>query len=145
VMFMVVTLAFIALQFIPGDPAQAALGGPGSQASAEALAAARAEFGLDRPLLVQYLDFLWRLLTFDLGVSYGQRIPVTSALANAITPTFTLAGLALVFAWTLALVSVIVASGESRLARACASALDLVAAALPNFWLASLLVLLFAG
>ncbi len=145
VMLTVATLAFIALQFIPGDPAEAALGGPGSQASAAALEAARAEFGLDRPVLVQYLDFLGRLLRGDLGLSYAQRVPVLQVLTSAVGPTFTLAALALAIAWVLALVSVFAASGRSRLARAVASALDLSAAAMPNFWLASLLVLLFTG
>ena len=144
-LFAVATLAFIALQFIPGDPAEAALGGPGSQASAEALEAARAQFGLDRPVLVQYFDFLGRLLRGDLGVSYAQRIPVTEVLGAAIGPTLLLAAVALLMAWALALVSVIVASGHSRVARAFASAIDLTAAAIPNFWLASLLVLLFSS
>lgn len=145
VLLAVATLAFIALQLIPGDPAEAALGGPGSQASAAALEAARAEFGLDRPVFVQYFDFLGRLLRGDLGVSYAQRVPVTAVLAAAIGPTLVLAGVALLIAWALALGSVIVASGQSRAARSVASALDLFAAAMPNFWLASLLVLLFAG
>lgn len=145
VMLTVATLAFAALQFIPGDPAEAALGGPGSQASAEALSAARLEFGLDRPLPLQYLDFLGRLARGDLGVSYAQHLPVAQVLGAAIGPTLALAGLALAIAWLLALVSVFVASGQSRLARAIASALDLTAAAMPNFWLASLLVLVFAG
>ncbi len=145
VLFVVATLAFAALQLIPGDPAQAALGGPGSQASAEALAAARAEFGLDRPLPVQYADFLARLVRGDLGVSYAQRIPVAQVLSAAIGPTLTLATVSLLLAWALALMSVLVASGRSRIARAVASALDLAAAAMPNFWLASLLVLLFSG
>ena len=145
VLLTVATLAFLALQLIPGDPAEAALGGPGSQASVEALEAARAQFGLDRPLLVQYVDFLWRLLRGDLGISYAQRVPVSEVLAQAIGPTLLLALVALLLAWALALVSVIVATGRSRAARAIASALDLAAAAMPNFWLASLLVLLFAG
>lgn len=145
VLFTVATLAFIALQFIPGDPAEAALGGPGSQASAAALEAARVEFGLDRPILVQYTDFLARLMSFDLGVSYAQRIPVNQVLGNVLGPTLALAGVALVLAWLIALVSVYVASGPSRLGRSISSALDLVAAAMPNFWLASLLVLLFAN
>ena len=114
VLLAVATLAFAALQFIPGDPAEAALGGPGSQASAEALEAARAQFGLDRPVLVQYFDFLGRLLRGDLGVSYAQRIPVTEVLGAAIGPTLLLAAVALLMAWALALVSVIVASGHSR-------------------------------
>lgn len=145
VMLTVATLAFIALQFIPGDPAEAALGGPGSQASQAALDSARAEFGLDRPLPVQYADFLWRLVRGDLGVSYAQRMPVAEVLGHAIGPTLVLTATALATAWLLALVSVLVASGDSRIARGVALALDLVAAAMPNFWLASLLVLLFAG
>ncbi len=145
VMLIVATLAFAALQLIPGDPAEAALGGPGSQASAEALAAARAEFGLDRPILVQYFDFLWRLVRGDLGVSYSQRIPVAQVLQHAIGPTLALAGLSLAVAWLIALVSVFVASGTSRAGRAVTSALDLVTAAMPNFWLAGLLVLLFTS
>lgn len=145
VLWAVATLAFVSLQFIPGDPAEAALGGPGSQASAAALEAARAQFGLDRPLLVQYGDFLVRLVQGDLGTSYAQRIPVTEVLAHAIVPTLTLAAVSLVLAWLLALISILIASGHSRPARAFASALDLWAAAMPNFWLASLLVLLFSS
>jgi len=145
VLVTVATLAFAALQLIPGDPAEAALGGPGSQASAEALEAARAEFGLDRPIPVQYVDFLGRALRGDLGVSYAQHIPVAAVLAGAIGPTLVLAAVALGLAWILAVASVYAASGDSRAARAIASALDLVGAAMPNFWLASLLVLLFAG
>src|SRR5680860_355681 len=71
VLWLVATLTFFAVRLIPGDPAQAILGGPGSQASAEALAAVRAEYGLDQPLLVQYLAQLGRLATGDLGRSYA--------------------------------------------------------------------------
>lgn len=145
VLLTVATLAFVALQFIPGDPAEAALGGPGSQASAEALESARAEFGLDRPIPVQYADFILRLLRGDLGVSYAQHIPVSAVLGAALGPTLLLAGISLLLAWALALLSVFVASGSSRAGRAVTSALDLLSAAMPNFWLASLLVLLFAS
>lgn len=145
VMLTVATLAFVALQFLPGDQAEAALGGPGSQASQEALDAARTQFGLDRPLPVQYFDFLRRLVTGDLGISYSQRIPVSDVLLGAIAPTLILTGTALAVAWILALLSVLLASGHSRPARAATSALDILAAATPNFWLASLLILLFSS
>ena len=145
VLLTVATLAFIALQFIPGDAVEAAVGGPGSQASAAALEAAREQYGLDRPVILQYFDFIGRLVQGDLGESYAQKIPVLVVIQNAIAPTLILAFTALALAWAIALVSVIVASGRSRFARAAASALDLVSAAMPNFWLASLLVLLFAG
>lgn len=145
VLLTVATLAFVALQFIPGDAVEAAVGGPGSQASAAALDAARAQYGLDRPVFIQYLDFIWRLMQADLGESYAQKMPVTEVIESAVVPTLTLAFLSLAIAWLLALTSVIIASGHSHLARAWAGALDLISAAMPNFWLASLLVLLFAG
>lgn len=145
VLVTVATLAFVALQFIPGDPAEAAIGGPGSQASAEALAAAREQFGLDRPLPVQYVDFLWRLVRGDLGVSYAQHLPVTEVIGQMAGPTLLLSVVALTIAWMLALTSVLIASGRSRAARAMTSVLDLTAAAMPNFWLASLFVLLFSA
>lgn len=145
VLFTVATLAFVSLQFIPGDPADAAVGGPGSQTSAEALEAARAQYGLDRPVPLQYLAFLGRLLRGDLGESYAQKVPVVRVIADAAGPTLVLALSALLLAWAIALVSVLIASGHSRGARALASALDLVAASMPNFWLAALLVLLFSG
>ncbi|WP_449278578.1 ABC transporter permease [Leucobacter sp. GX24907] len=145
VLFTVATLAFVALQFIPGDPADAAVGGPGSQTSAEALEAARAQYGLDRPIPIQYLAFLGRLLVGDLGDSYAQKIPVSRVIVDAAGPTLVLALSALLVAWAIALVSVIIASGRSRISRSIASAIDLVSASLPNFWLATLLVLLFSG
>ncbi len=145
VLLTVATLAFVALQFLPGDQAEAALGGPGSQSSQEALDAARAQFGLDRPLPVQYVSFLGRLATGDLGVSYSQRVPVSEVLLAAVGPTLVLTAVALAMAWFFALLSVFVASGNSRRGRAAASFLDLLAAATPNFWLASLLILWFSS
>lgn len=145
VLLAVVSLAFLALQLIPGDPAEAVLGGPGSQASAEALLTARAQFGLDRPILVQYVDYLWHLMRGDLGLSLAQRIPVTQVLAAAIPSSLSLAALALALAWLFAFISLVLASGSSRLARGLTQGIDLIAAAMPNFWLASLLVLLFSG
>lgn len=144
-LLLVATLAFATLQLIPGDPAEAALGGPGSQASAAALSAARVEFGLDQPILAQFGTFMWRLVQGDLGTSYAQKVPVAQVLSGAIGPTLALAALSLLLAWAIAMVSVCIASGHSKVARAVTSALDLFAAAMPNFWLASLLVLLFAG
>ncbi|MDN6637282.1 MAG: hypothetical protein L0L05_02885 [Yaniella sp.] len=53
-LWIVATVIFIAIRMIPGDPAEAIMGGPGSQASAEALEAAREQYHLNEPLLVQY-------------------------------------------------------------------------------------------
>lgn len=144
-LWLVATLGFAVLQALPGDPAQAALGGPGSQASAAALRAAREQFGLDRPLPVQYLSYLGHLVAGDLGTSYSQKIPVTSAIGPLLGPTLRLAVAALVVAWLLALTTALVATGGSRVAGAVASGLEIVGSVLPGFWLAAVLVMVFAA
>ncbi len=115
------------------------MGGPGSQASAEALEAARLEYGLDQPLLVQYFRQLGRLATGDLGTSYSLKSPVAAVLAEIVPPTLILAGLALVVAWLMALVLAVL---STRIA-AVGSAVEIVSAAVPHFWLASVLIMVF--
>ncbi|OUD85655.1 Glutathione transport system permease protein GsiC [Clavibacter michiganensis subsp. michiganensis] len=105
VLWAVATVTFLAVRLIPGDPAQAILGGPGSQAPPEAVAAVRAEYGLDQPLLVQYLAQLGRLAQGDLGRSYALREDVVAVLARQLPGTLLLAVLALAVAWILALAS----------------------------------------
>lgn len=143
-LWLVATLGFAVLQLLPGDPAQAALGGPGSQASAAALAAAREQFGLDQPLPVQYVHYLGGLLRGDLGVSYAQKLPVTTVIAPLLGPTLTLAVLSLAAAWVLAVASALISTSPSRVGRAVASALEIVSSVLPGFWLAAVLVIVFA-
>src|SRR6478609_12090941 len=87
VLWAVATLTFFAIHLVPGDPAQAILGGPGSQASQEALDRVRADYGLDQPLLVQYLAMLGRLATGDLGTSYALKVPVAELLGAQIGGT----------------------------------------------------------
>ncbi|MET0989844.1 MAG: ABC transporter permease, partial [Glaciihabitans sp.] len=103
VLWAAATLTFFALRLIPGDPAEALLGGPGSQASDEALEAARAEYGLDQPLIVQYLAQMGRYLRLDFGTSYSLKQPVSSVIAEQFPGTLLLAALALTLAWVLAL------------------------------------------
>lgn len=144
VMWAVATLTFFAIRLIPGDPAQAILGGPGSQASQEALDLVREEYGLDQPLLVQYLAMLGRLLTGDLGTSYALRVPVAELLAAQVGGTLLLAVLALATAWVLALGLSLWSTGRGRVAGAIGEGVELVAAALPHFWLAAVLIAVFS-
>ncbi len=147
VLWVVATIGFFALQAIPGDPSEALVGGPGSQASAEALEAARVEFGLDRPLPVQYVDYLARIARFDFGVSYSQRLPVTEVIGQSLAPTLTLALAAFVIAWVLAILGVIVGAlgpGRRRLLSGAVSGIEMVTATLPGFWLASILIVIFS-
>lgn len=140
VLWAVATAIFFGIRLVPGDPAQAIMGGPGSQASAEALEAARLEYGLDQPLLVQYFGQLGRLATGDLGTSYSLKSPVAQVLAEILPPTLILAGLALVAAWLMSLALAVI---STRVA-AVGSAVEIVAAAVPHFWLASVLIMVFS-
>lgn len=144
VLWAVATAIFFSIRLIPGDPAEAIMGGPGSQASAEALAAARAEYGLDQPLLIQYVGQLWRLATGDLGTSYSLKSPVIEVLGELVPPTLILAVLALLLAWGMALLLAVLSTRSGTLGSAVASGLEIIAAAVPHFWLASVLILVFS-
>ncbi|POH57846.1 ABC transporter permease [Arthrobacter glacialis] len=144
VLWAVATAIFFGIRMIPGDPAEAIMGGPGSQASAEALAAARAQYGLDQPLYVQYFGQLWRLATGDMGTSYALKTPVAEVLGELIPPTLILAVLALLVAWAMALLLAVLSTRSGGLGTALGSGLEIVSAAVPHFWLASVLILVFS-
>ncbi|MFI8412677.1 ABC transporter permease [Paeniglutamicibacter gangotriensis] len=144
VLWAVATAIFFGIRMIPGDPAEAIMGGPGSQASAEALAQARADYGLDEPLVIQYLTSLWRLATGDLGTSYSLKSPVSEVLGELVPATLVLAVLALLVAWALALGLAVASTRSGKLGMALGSGLEIVSAAVPHFWLASVLIMFFA-
>jgi peptide/nickel transport system permease protein len=91
-LFFMSVVTFVVLNVIPGDPAEIILGTEGSP---EALAALRTKLGLDRPLLMQYLDWLKRALIGNLGVSIQYDVPVGQLIAGRLLVTFPLAGLAM--------------------------------------------------
>lgn len=148
VVWLVATIVFFALRS-SGDPLEAILGGPGSQAGTEAVDAARHEYGLDQPLVVQYLVQLARIATLQLGDSYARRQPVAELIAAQLPSTLLLAVLALLLAWALAMLGAIVAtSARGRIGRAVDTALrgvEVVATVMPQFWLGAVLILVFAS
>jgi len=139
------TITFFALRLIPGDPAQAVLGGPGSQASAAALAHVRAEYGLDKPLAVQYLLQLGKYAVGDFGTSYSLHEPVTEVIGAQIGGTLILSITSLAAAWVFALLLAMWSTRGGRIGTAIGSGLEIVAAAVPHFWLATVLILLFSS
>lgn len=141
----VATIVFVAIRLIPGDPALAILGGPGSQASPEALEHVRHEYGLDRPVPVQYAVFLGRLATGQLGDSYAFRTPVATLLGEQLPVTLTLAVAGLLVAWLLAIGAAWCSTQRGRTAAALTSALGITASVTPHFWLGSVLIVLFAS
>jgi len=88
IMWAVVTIVFFAMRLVPADPAQVVLG---DYASAETLAAFRAEMGLDRPLLVQYFEFLRQLARGDLGRSMITSQPIGRQIWSLFPYTLNLA------------------------------------------------------
>lgn len=78
-LFAVSVLAFFAFQIISGDPTTKMLG---TEATPEAIAALRAELGLDRNVVIRYLDWLFSFLQGDFGMSYNYRMPVSQMLAD---------------------------------------------------------------
>lgn len=145
VLWAIATAIFFALRLIPGSPEQALLGGPGSQASEEALALVRAEHGLDQPLMAQYVMMLGRLVTGDLGTSYSLKSSVVSLIAEQFWGTLLLTVLSLVVAWIIALGLALWSTRGGRIARGIASGLEIAASAVPHFWLASLFILVFSN
>jgi peptide/nickel transport system permease protein len=139
------TLVFFITRLVPGDPAEAALGGPGSQASDEAVDAVRRQYGFDQPLLVQYGIAMSSLLRLDLGTSYALRQPVATILGDAVPWTLLLAVLSLLLAWVLAVALTLVPSRGSRTASRIGDTAEIVASSLPHFWLATVLIAVFSS
>lgn len=141
------TVVFVALR-ASGDPLEAIMGGPGSQAGPEAVARATEAYGLDQPIVMQYLAQLWRIATLQFGDSYARKQPVAELLAENVPPTVLLATLALVLAWVLAITGTLIAAVSrgrfGRFARAVLSAIDTVASVIPQFFLGAVLILVFA-
>src|SRR6185312_4533404 len=79
-LFGAATLVFLLMRLVPGDICLVRLGSGGTSFTADALNACHAEIGIDRPWILQYLDFLWGLVTFNLGNSMWSGKPVIVAI-----------------------------------------------------------------
>ncbi len=138
----VLTLTFAALHLAPGDPVKLLLG---PSADSAAVAAARRALGLDRPLALQYVDWLVRFARGDWGTSIAQQRPVARVLADALGPTLILVGTSLVLTYLLgALVGALQASRRRTRLDGAVTAVTAVVYALPAYVLALGLVLVFS-
>lgn len=140
-LFGVALVAFFLLKLIPGDPAPMMLG---PLATTEAVEKLRAEMGLDQPLPTQFVAYLGRLLNGDLGRSWQTTNPVLVDLAQRVPATLELVTLALLIAIAIGLPLGLAAGRrpEGRVAR-LADAYVTGAGALPDFWLALILIFIF--
>lgn len=144
VILLVSVISFALTFLLPGDPARLILGDQ-MAADQEAYQAVRRELGLDRPVPVQYLDWLGGTLRGDLGTSTRDRLPVIVGIGERLPVTLELSGLALLLALVIALPAGIVSAikPNSRWDIGC-SLFSLGGVAIPHFWLGILLIYAFA-
>ncbi|MBQ9351990.1 MULTISPECIES: ABC transporter permease [unclassified Phyllobacterium] len=142
VMFLVVTIVFIIVRVTPGDPAAVMLG---PEATAADIAQLRTALGLDRSILVQYVYFIGQLLQGDLGRSIFLDQPVLTALAQRAEPTFFLTVFSILIASVIAIpIGVYAAYRRGSVFDQAATALAMLAASIPSFWLGLILMQVFA-
>ena len=142
VMFVVVTLVFLLIHLIPGDPVAVILG---PDATPDQMRATRTELGLDRPLHEQLFAFYGRLLRGDLGRSYFLNRPVTQALWERAEPTALLTLSALLVAIVIGVPSGLIAGAYPRSVWDRALMFGaLLGVCVPGFWLSLNFIYFFA-
>jgi peptide/nickel transport system permease protein len=141
-LFAVSLIVFVVVRIIPGDPALLILG---TEASPEGAAALRRAMGLDRPLTVQYGEWLGGALRGDLGHSIQYDVPVGGLVLSRLTVTGPLTLLAALFMTAVALpLGIYAATHRGRLGDYAATIVSQLGIAVPSFWAGLLLILLFA-
>jgi len=136
-------VSFSLLHLIPGDPA-VVLAGVGARP--EDLAGIRAEYGLDQPLPVQYVNYVSRAVHGDLGISIRTRDPVARTLATRLQLTFQLTLLSMALSIILGvLAGVIAATHHNTWIDSSIMVTALAGVSVPGFWLGLLLLVVFAG
>jgi peptide/nickel transport system permease protein len=135
-------VVFVVLELLPGDPAAVILG---TGAREDTLAALRAQLGLDQPALERYVSWLGGLLQGELGQSYTYGVPVAQLVAERSVVSLPLALLSIVLSTIIAIpVGVFAATRRGSLTDTALMGATQLGVAVPNFWFAMLLVLLFA-
>ena len=136
-------VVFLMLFLIPGDPASIYIGD--NTATPERLAQIRHQMGLDKPLYVQYGEFVWNALHGDLGRSLQTNQPVTSEIMSRLPNTIELAVAAMILG-TIFGVAMGLISGlkQNSIIDTLSMIVALFGISIPVFWLALLLIMLFA-
>lgn len=138
----VVIATFLLLHVEPGDPARLVLG---EHASPQAIDTLRHDWGLDQSLPSQFGRFLSSLAQGDLGTSYTAKVPTTTLIGQRIWITYSLVGVAALFAVLITIpLAALAASRKDRAPDHAVRALSVVALGLPAFWFGIMLIEIFA-
>jgi peptide/nickel transport system permease protein len=141
-LWLVSILIFFGIEFLPGDAATAALG---STATPEKLQQFRADFGLDRPAIQRYAEWFVGFLQGDLGRSLPSGTPVAELIGGRVGYTILLASLTLLVLVPAGVaLGVLTGTREGSNTDRLASSITLILAAIPEFVIAALLLLLLA-
>ncbi len=133
---------FVVLEIVPGDVASVMLG---MNATEEALAALREQLGLNDPLVLRYFTWITGFFTGDLGMSYTYRVPISQLIGQRLVVSLPLALLALALSTLIAIpVGLIAATRAGKAADTSIMGATQLGIAVPNFWFAMFLVLIFA-
>ncbi len=133
---------FVVIEVAPGDPASFMLG---INAQPDTVAALRSELGLDVPKWQRYLDWVGGMLHGDFGTSYTYRTPVSGMIADRLWVSLPLALFALTLSTAIAFpAGIYAAARRSRPGDVAVMGATQLGVAVPNFWFAMMLVLIFA-
>lgn len=142
VVFGVVTVAFFLMHVTPGDPALSYLG---DRATPKAIASLHHQWGLDKPLAVQYFSFLKNVVTGNFGESLYFRTPIITLLASRIPLTLGLMLMAAIMALVLSVpLAMMAALHENRIADWIVRLFNALAQGMPQFWVGTMLIIYLA-
>jgi ABC-type dipeptide/oligopeptide/nickel transport system permease component len=142
ILFGVVTVTFLLMYVVPGDPVLTLVG---ERYDEDTLEEIRRELGLEKPVTLQYLDYIGRLSRFDLGRSFVTRRPVADAIKERFPKTLALAFTAMVLAVVLGIgIGILAAWGRFPWLGRSLMTFSLVGVSIPVFWLGLLLIYIFA-
>lgn len=142
ILLIVLTLVFLVVRVLPGDPAVAALGDYASQESVDAL---RAKLGLNQPMWKQYIDFFGSLVTGDLGKSAITGYPVAQQVRRVLPFTLELTFFAILFGYILGIpLGISAAVHRNTFIDYFNRIFSLLGLSVPAFYLGILLILVFA-
>lgn len=135
-------VVFVVLEVLPGDVAQIMLG---TEARADTLAALRSDLGLDQPAAERYISWLAGLVSGEMGTSYTYRVPVADLVRERLSVTVPLTALSFFLCVLIALpVGLIAAQHHNRIGDWGVMAMSQLVLAIPNFWFAILIILVFS-
>lgn len=140
----IVTICFFLLHLAPGDVADV-IGADAGGVTEEMLAALRARYGLDKPLIVQYFIYVSGLLTFDFGFSFRSNIPNAELIRAAILPSVVLMLTSIIVAVLVGtMLGMLSAYQRGELTDMLISTISMFFVAVPLFWLGLMMIVLFS-